>query len=361
MSLSLNDYDYELPDNYIARYPAEPRDSSRLMLINRSSHKIEHYSFRDLPSLLRAGDLLVLNDTKVIPARLIGRKKPGGHKSEIFLIEEKGEGLWIALVRPGKKIKQGDEIVFDAKKFECKIIDYAGRGERVVKFFYEGDFLENLNKYGITPLPPYILNARKNILKVTANKIPVEEPGDREHYQTVYAQSSGSVAAPTAGLHFTPNLIEDLKKVGIRFCYVTLHISAGTFLPIKTDKIEDHIMHTEFYNINEETCLEIQNARNEKRRIIPVGTTSVRTLESAILKTGFPLKPHKDKTSIFIFPPFDFKLTDVMVTNFHLPKSTLLLLVSAFAGRELILKAYKIAIENNYRFYSYGDVMLISD
>lgn len=359
MSIDLKDYDYILPEESIATEPVEPRDHSKLMFIDRYTQTIEHYHFYDLPKILKSGDLLILNDTKVIPARLFGHKKPGGHKVEIFLLEEKEPGIWLTLVRPGKKIKKNDEIVFVPKKFECKIIDYSDKGERLVKFYYEGDFWDNLNKFGVTPLPPYIINARKHNLKVTADKLSPEFPQDREHYQTVYADIPGSVAAPTAGLHFTKNLLEQLKNIGVIFANITLHVSAGTFLPVKADKIENHKMHTEFYSIEQKTCEDIYKAISEKRRIIPIGTTSVRTLESAIIKTGFPIKPHSDKTSIFIYPGFEFKITNAMITNFHLPRSTLLLLVAAFAGRELILKAYQNAIKNKYRFYSYGDAMII--
>ncbi len=359
MKIDLKDFDYYLPEERIARHPAEPRDNSKLMILDKEKKQIIHKHFFDLPSYLKSGDVLVVNKTKVIPARLFGHKKPGGHKVEIFLLEEKEPSVWLTLVRPGKKIKVGDEIVFAPKKFECKILNFAEKGERLVKFYHEGNFWDSLNLYGITPLPPYIINARKHELNTTSDKIPPELPEDREHYQTVYAKIPGSVAAPTAGLHFTEKLISDLEKAGIIFCNITLHVGAGTFLPIKSETIEAHKMHSEFYIIDNESSEILKRTSAEKRRIICVGTTSVRTLESAVLKFGIPPVPHSDFTSIFIYPGFEFKMTNGLITNFHLPKSTLLLLVSAFAGTDFILKAYKEAIDNNYRFYSYGDAMLI--
>lgn len=355
----ITDYDYELPERYIARYPEENRASSKLMLVDRKTHNISHYHFYDIVNFLKSGDVLILNKTKVIPARLLGNKKPGGHKAEVFLLEEKEKDVWIALVKPGKKIQKGDEIVFDPKNFECKVIDYGEKGERFVKFFYNGNFLGNLEKYGYTPLPPYILSARKHDKNAVSDKTPPEEVSDRKNYQTVFAEIPGSVAAPTAGLHFTNEIIDKLKTNGVEVCKVTLHVGAGTFLPIKSDNLSEHKMHKEFYNIDDEAAKIINDAVDKKKRIVTVGTTSTRTIESAALKIGLPLKSCTGETDLFIYPGFDFKLTQAMITNFHLPRSTLLILISAFADRNLIMRAYREAIESEYRFYSYGDAMMI--
>jgi len=352
--LSLNDYDYDLPPDRIARHPAERRDESRLLVVERASGRLEHRLFREIGDFLRPGDLLVLNDSRVIPARLYARRHPGGGRVEIFLVREIEPLLWLALVRPGKKIHKGDRLVIAPGKFEARIADYGGRGERLVRFETRGEDLNGLlEQYGHTPLPPYILKARK-----TASEPPDDTPEDRERYQTVYARAPGSVAAPTAGLHFTEELMADLESRGVGFARVTLHVGPGTFQPLTEEKLRTMRLHEEFYSVSEEAAARINEARRGGRRIIPVGTSSVRVLESACDEEG-RVAARSGATDLLIAPPYRFRLADALVTNFHLPRSSLLLLVCAFAGRETILRAYREAIERGYRFYSYGDAMLI--
>lgn len=356
MDVSL--FDYNLPRELIARHPSPERSASRLFVVNRQDGAFRHLHFYDLPDLLNPSDLLVLNDSRVIPARLMGKRLPGGGKAEILLLREKEPLLWEAMVRPGKKIKPGDRIVFEPKKLEADIVGYIGPGERLLKFSCRGDWWEILRETGLPPLPPYILKARRDDLHTDMAHTPLAEPEDRERYQTVYARANGSVAAPTAGLHFTPGLLDTIRKRGIKIAFATLHVGAGTFKPVETERVEDHKMHSEYYEISQETADNINSARETGGRVITVGTTAVRILESVADEKGH-VTASSDETDIMIYPGYEFKCSDALITNFHLPKSTLLMLVSAFAGRELILKAYREAIEKRYRFYSYGDAMII--
>jgi len=335
--LEVKDFDYFLPEELIAQKPVEPRDSSRLMVLNKKEKTIEHRFFRDIINYLGEGDLLVRNITKVIPARLYGKKTTGAN-IEILLLEKVDKGIWKALVKPGSKVKKGTEILFnDNLKAVCK--DWAEEGSRILEFNSVND--EEIFKYGRAPLPPYVKNRKISI----------------DRYQTVYSREMGSVAAPTAGLHFTESLLKKLKEKGVEFADVILHVGLGTFRPVKVEKIEEHKMHSETYYVPKETVEKIREYRKNKGRIIAVGTTSVRTLETI---ARLPEKDHyHGKTDIFIYPPFEFKFTDALITNFHLPRSTLLMLVSAFAGYEFILNAYRIAVKEKYRFFSFGDACFI--
>jgi len=335
--LEVKDFDYFLPEELIAQKPVEPRDSSRLMVLNKKEKTIEHRIFRDIINYLGEGDLLVRNITKVIPARLYGKKTTGAN-IEILLLEKVDKGFWKALVKPGSKVKKGTEILFnDNLKAVCK--DWAEEGSRILEFNSVND--EEIFKYGRAPLPPYVKNHKISI----------------DRYQTVYSREMGSVAAPTAGLHFTESLLKKLKEKGVEFADVILHVGLGTFRPVKVEKIEEHKMHSETYYVPKETVEKIREYRKNKGRIIAVGTTSVRTLETI---ARLPEKDHyHGKTDIFIYPPFEFKFTDALITNFHLPRSTLLMLVSAFAGYEFILNAYRIAVKEKYRFFSFGDACFI--
>ena len=334
-------YQYNLPQELIAQYPKEKRSTSRLLYLNKITGKISHHKFTDIYELLKSSDVLVLNRTKVIPARLLGKKSTGA-KVEIFLLTQKNEKTWECLVKPGRRLKTGTEVKF-SNEFKGKIIDRTEDGERLVEFKWEGDFWEILDKTGKTPLPPYI--KRESIEK------------DKKTYQTVYARERGSVAAPTAGLHFTRELLNKLKQKGIEILEVLLHVGLGTFQMVKTENIDEHKMHSEFCSITEETAKRINKARSEGRRIVTVGTTSTRTLESFVKKGILISGAHW--TDIFIYPGKKLQITDGLITNFHLPESTLLMLVSAFAGYENIMKAYQVAVNEKYRFYSYGDAMLI--
>ena len=335
--MRLKEFDYYLPKGLIAQKPAEPRDSSRLMVINRKTEEIEHRIFRDIVEYIDEGDLLVLNTTKVIPARLFGRKTTGA-KVEVFLLEKVSNGVWKCLVKPGAKLKPGAEVVFK-KSLKAKIVERCPDGTRIVDFNTNNDV--EIFSYGEVPLPPYIKN-------------PEVDP---TRYQTVFAKEEGAVAAPTAGLHFTKELIEKLKEKGVNFAEVVLHIGLGTFRPVKVENIEEHKMEEEFYMVPEETVRLIENTRKNGKRVIAVGTTVVRTLETiARLPKS---EKYSGKTDLFIYPPFEFKVVDALITNLHLPKSTLLMLVSAFAGLDLIKKAYKIAVEEKYRFFSFGDACFI--
>lgn len=335
--MEVKDFDYFLPKELIAQKPVEPRDSSRLMVLNKKEKTIEHRFFRDIINYLGEGDLLVRNITKVIPARLYGKKTTGAN-IEILLLEKVDKGIWKALVKPGSKVKKGTEILFnDNLKAVCK--DWAEEGSRILEFNSVND--EEIFKYGRAPLPPYVKNRKISI----------------DRYQTVYSREMGSVAAPTAGLHFTESLLKKLKEKGVEFADVILHVGLGTFRPVKVEKIEEHKMHSETYYVPKETVEKIREYRKNKGRIIAVGTTSVRTLETI---ARLPEKDHyHGKTDIFIYPPFEFKFTDALITNFHLPRSTLLMLVSAFAGYEFILNAYRIAVKEKYRFFSFGDACFI--
>ena len=348
----INDFDYELPKELIAQTPAEKRDFSRLMVVDRATGQVEHKHFYDVLDYLNQGDCLVLNNSKVLPARIFGVKEGTGAKIE-FLLTKRIEGdTWETMVRPGKRLKVGDVVSFsedDKKPFRAVIKDYGQDGTRIVKFEYEGIFLERLEELGQMPLPPYI--ERDN------NK------EDRERYQTVYCRHEGSVAAPTAGLHFTEELLQKAEAKGVRIAYVTLHVGIGTFRPVKVENIEEHHMHFEEYFIKKESVDIINDTIKRGDRIVSVGTTSTRTVESAAQfdeESGLWLvQPGHGNTDIFIYPGYEFKIIDSLITNFHLPKSTLLMLISALYNREDILRVYKIAVEEKYRFFSYGDAMFI--
>jgi len=342
--MRVSEFDYELPKELIAKFPAEPRDSSRLLVLNRRTGQIEHRIFRDIVNYLKPGDVLVLNDTKVIPARLYGELPTGG-KVELLLIRQVEPSVWEVMARPARKLKPGKEIIFDSE-LTGEVLAYVGEGRRLVKFrLPEGkEFMEKLDEIGHIPLPPYVERE--------------ETPEDRVKYQTVFARKEGSVAAPTAGLHFTPELLKQLKEMGIIIKTVTLHVGPGTFKPVKVERVEEHEMDYETYSVPPETAQEINRAKREGRRVIAVGTTVVRTLESAASKEGL-VKSGEGITNLFIYPGYRFKVIDALITNFHLPRSTLLMLVSAFAGKEKVLNAYREAVKMGYRFYSFGDAMFI--
>ena len=336
----LNDFNYELPEELIAQKPIEPRNSSRLMVLNPATQEISHEHFYDLQKFLTAGDTLIFNDTRVIPARLIGQKATGG-RVEIFLLHRIDATTWETLVKPGRKVLEGTEIFF-GEELSCKIIGRTDFGGRIVQFQFDGVFEEILDRLGETPLPPYIH----------------EKLEDIERYQTVYNRERGSAAAPTAGLHFTKEQMQELENFGVNLGFVTLHVGLGTFRPVQTENIENHQMHEEFYTVPESTAKLIHDTKLAGKKVIAVGTTSIRTLESAALD-NLNVEIGSNSTKIFIYPGYKFKIVDALITNFHLPKSTLIMLVSAFAGREFILKAYKEAVENRYRFFSFGDAMFI--
>lgn len=337
----VTDFDYELPQELIAQHPMEPRDHSRLLVVDKHTGEIQHKHFYDLVDYLRPGDVLVFNDTRVIPARLHGTKDTGAHV-EVFLLTRRDATDWEVLVRPGKKLQVGARINF-SDELSCEVIEHTDFGGRVVRFKYEGIFEEILDRLGETPLPPYI----------TA---PLE---DKERYQTVYNRERGSAAAPTAGLHFTKELLAKIKELGCEEVFVTLHVGLGTFRPVSEANIEDHKMHKEFYTVSQEAADAINKAKAEGRRIIAVGTTAVRTLESA--GADGTLRAGGNWTNIFIYPGYKFRFVDELVTNFHLPQSTLLMLVSTLATRDIMLATYKKAVEEKYRFFSFGDAMFITD
>lgn len=340
--MNLHDFYYELPEELIAQDPLEDRSSSRLMVLDRESKKIEHKVFKDITGLLRPGDCLVLNNTKVIPARLFGTKEGMTSEVEVLLLKRTEKDIWECLVRPGKKCRPGALLSFGDGLLKGEILDIGDDGNRHIKFTYEGIFEEILDKLGQMPLPPYI----KHKLK------------DKNRYQTVYAKYDGSAAAPTAGLHFTPELLKEIEEKGVNLAYVTLHVGLGTFRPVKVENILDHHMHSEFYQITKEAADTINETKRRGGRVICVGTTSCRTIESAADESG-RLSESSGWTDIFIYPGYKFKVLDALITNFHLPESTLLMLVSALAGREFILDAYKCAVEEKYRFFSFGDAMFI--
>lgn len=337
----VTDFDYELPQELIAQHPMEPRDHSRLLVVDKKTGEIEHKHFYDLVNYLKPGDVLVFNDTRVIPARLHGTKDTGAHV-EVFLLTRRDATDWEVLVRPGKKLQVGVKINF-SDELSCEVIEHTDFGGRVVRFKYDGIFEEILDRLGETPLPPYI----------TA---PLE---DKERYQTVYNRERGSAAAPTAGLHFTKELMQKIKEIGCEEVFVTLHVGLGTFRPVSEAKIEDHKMHKEFYTVSQEAADAVNKAKAEGRRIIAVGTTAVRTLEAA--GADGQLHAGSSWTNIFIYPGYKFRLVDDLVTNFHLPQSTLLMLVSTLSTREIMLQTYKKAVEEKYRFFSFGDAMFITD
>lgn len=337
----LSDFDYNLPEELIAQTPCQQRDHSRLMVLNRKDKSISHKHFYDLKQYLKKGDTLVFNDTKVIPARLIGHRAKTGGKVEVFLLRRTEGNRWETLVKPGKKAQIGNIIEF-SDELSCEVVDHTDFGGRIVEFKFDGIFEEILDRLGETPLPPYIH----------------EKLADKNRYQTVYARENGSAAAPTAGLHFTKELLEEIKAMGVNLAFVTLHVGLGTFRPVNVDNIEDHVMHKEFYHIEKEAADIINNTKKNGGRVIAVGTTSIRTLESAAKEDG-TIEPIADETGIFIYPGYKFKIVDAIVTNFHLPKSTLIMLISAFAGREYVLSAYEEAVLEKYRFFSFGDAMFI--
>lgn len=340
--MKTKDFYYDLPPELIAQTPLEKRDGSRLLTLDKTTGAIGHYHFYDLPQFLRPGDCLVLNNSRVLPARLIGHRDTGG-AAEILLLTDKGDNLWECLVRPGKKLRAGARVHFGDRQLEAEIQEVLPDGNRLVKFFYEGIFLEVLEQLGRMPLPPYIK----------------EELQDGERYQTVYSKVVGSAAAPTAGLHFTPELLEQVQAMGVKLAYVTLHVGLGTFRPVKVDDVEAHDMHSEFCAIPQETADMVNQTKANGGRIICVGTTSCRTIESFANEDGtLPVK--SGWTNIFIYPGYRFKCLDALITNFHLPESTLIMLVSALAGREHVLAAYEEAVRERYRFFSFGDAMFIS-
>lgn len=340
--MKLEDFDYLLPQELIAQEPVEPRDSSRLLVLKRESGKLQHRVFRDIVDFLRPGDLLVLNDTRVIPARLFGRREDTGGVIEVLLLTRKTFDTWEVLTKPGRKAKPGRRFIFGDGELKSEVIDIAESGNRIMRFFFDGTFENILERLGNIPLPPYIKR----------------EIGDTERYQTVYSKELGSVAAPTAGLHFTTELFSALHNMDVQIVSVTLHVGLGTFRPVHVETIEEHRMHSEYFRVSDDAAHIINTAKKEGRRIIAVGTTSVRILETAADPVG-RLTSGEGWTDIFIYPGYEFRCVDALITNFHLPKSTLLMLVSAFAGRGKVLNAYKEAIYTGYRFFSFGDAMLI--
>ena len=341
--MKTSDFYYDLPQELIAQTPMEKRDGSRLMTLDRRTGETGHRHFYDLPSLLRPGDCLIMNDSRVLPARLLGRRLPGGGACEVLLLTDKGENVWECLVRPGRKLRAGARMTFGDGSLTAEVAEELADGNRLVHFAYEGIFLEVLERLGKMPLPPYIK----------------EELQDQERYQTVYSKVLGSAAAPTAGLHFTPELLRELESKGVNLGYVTLHVGLGTFRPVKEEAIEDHDMHSEFCTVPPETAELINRTKAAGGRVICVGTTSCRTLESWAGEDGH-MEARSGWTNIYLYPGSRFKVMDGLVTNFHLPESTLIMLVSAFAGREAVLAAYREAVKERYRFFSFGDAMFIS-
>jgi S-adenosylmethionine:tRNA ribosyltransferase-isomerase len=343
--MRLTDFDYELPDELIARYPTEKREASRLLVVHRASQRLEDRHFSDILEYLNPGDCLVLNDTKVIPARLNGIRESTGAQVEIFL-NQRMQGIeeeWHALAGPAKKAKVGEHIRF-SPELRCLVVANAGPGEKIVRFEFEGDFLDKLEAVGAVPLPPYL------------KRDP--ERSDKTRYQTVYAKEPGAVAAPTAGLHFTPELLEQAAAKGVNIARLTLHTGLGTFKPVEVADITEHKMHFERYSVSEEAAELINQTRSQGGRVIPVGTTSVRTLETIADPEG-KVRAQSGESNIFIYPPYQFKAVDSMITNFHMPRSTLLMMISAFMGHELMRRCYDHALKEKYRFFSYGDAMLI--
>lgn len=340
--MKTSDFDYFLPEELIAQTPIEPRDHSRLLVYDRADHSVQHLHFYDLPRFLISGDVMVVNDTRVIPARLLGEKEETHVPVEILLLKRLEKDLWEALVRPGRRLAPGTWCSFGDGLLRAEIVDRAPEGARLVRFHYQGVFEEILDRLGQMPLPPYIH----------------ERLQDRERYQTVYAREEGSAAAPTAGLHFTPELLEQIREKGIEIVPVLLHVGLGTFRPVKEEDVSQHQMHVEHYEVTPEAAEKINRARAEGHRCVCIGTTSVRTLETVSTEDGLVHAQNGD-TGIFIMPGYHFKATDALVTNFHLPQSTLLMLISALMGREEALRVYRIAVEEKYRFFSFGDAMLI--
>ena len=336
------DFYFDLPEELIAQDPLEDRSGSRLLVLDKETGETEHHIFREIVNYLNPGDCLVINDTKVIPARLIGEKEGTGAKVEVLLLKRKENYIWETLVKPGRKMKPGARLVFGNGLLKAEVIGVVEEGNRLIRFEYEGIFEEILDQLGQMPLPPYITHQLE----------------DKNRYQTVYAKHSGSAAAPTAGLHFTPELLDEIKEKGVEIAHVTLHVGLGTFRPVKVENIQEHHMHSEFYRIEQSEADKINRAKEEGHRVICVGTTSCRTVESAADENG-RLRECSGWTEIFIYPGYKFKVLDALITNFHLPESTLIMLVSALAGREHVLAAYEEAIRERYRFFSFGDAMFI--
>ena len=340
--MKTSDFDFYLPEELIAQHPLEKRDYSKLMVLDKETGKIEHKHFYNVIEYLNQGDTLVLNNTRVMPARLIGEKAESGGKIEFLLLKRIEGDKWECLAKPGKRAKIGTEFVFGKGKLKCKVVDIVEEGNRIIEFSYDGIFEQVLDELGEMPLPPYI----------------TERLDDRERYQTVYSKEQGSAAAPTAGLHFTKELLEEVKKKGVNIAYVTLHVGLGTFRPVKVDDVNEHVMHSEFYNLEEEDAKIINDTKKRGNKIISVGTTSTRTLETIGDENGF-VKAQSGWTNIFIYPGYEFKVVDKLITNFHLPESTLIMLVSALAGKEKVMNAYNEAVKERYRFFSFGDSMII--
>lgn len=340
--MNVKDYDYDLPEELIAQDPLEDRSSSRLMVLDRQTGDVEHRHFTDILEYLHPGDCLVINNTKVIPARLFGVKEDTQAKIEVLLLKRKENDIWETLVKPGKKAKPGTKLVFGDGLLTAEVVDVVEEGNRLIQFHYDGIFEEILDQLGQMPLPPYITHQLK----------------DKNRYQTVYAKYDGSAAAPTAGLHFTKELLQKVKDMGVDIAEITLHVGLGTFRPVKVENVLDHHMHSEFYMVSQEAADKINRAKESGHRVIAVGTTSTRTLEAAADENG-RLHETSGWTEIFIYPGYQFKVIDALITNFHLPQSTLVMLVSALAGREHVLHAYEIAVKERYRFFSFGDAMLI--
>ena len=340
--MKTNDFYYDLPEELIAQDPLEDRSSSRLLVLDKKTGETEHHVFREIVNYLDPGDCLVINDTKVIPARLIGAKEETGAKIEVLLLKRGADDVWETLVKPGRKAKPGTRISFGDGLLTGEVVDIVDEGNRLIRFEYDGIFEEILDRLGQMPLPPYITHQLK----------------DKDRYNTVYAEHPGSAAAPTAGLHFTPELLEKIRDKGVDIAHVTLHVGLGTFRPVKVDDVENHHMHSEFYMIDETAAEKINRAKENGKRVICVGTTSCRTIESATEENG-RLKACSGWTDIFIYPGYQFKILDALITNFHLPESTLVMLVSALAGRDHVLAAYEEAVRERYRFFSFGDAMFI--
>ena len=341
--MKTSDFDFQLPEELIAQTPLAQRDSSRLLILDKRMGTVKHRHFYDLPQFLHPGDCLVLNDSRVLPARLIGHRPTGG-TCEVLLLVDRGEDRWECLVRPGRKLKPGAQVIFGDGQLTATVEAELNDGKRTIRFHYQGIFLEILEQLGKMPLPPYIK----------------AELSDQERYQTVYSKVAGSAAAPTAGLHFTPELLERIRAAGIKTCCVTLHVGLGTFRPVKAEDIQNHEMHSEFCIITRETADIINETKRSGGRVICVGTTSCRTIESFVAEDG-TISECSGWTNIFIYPGYKFKVLDALITNFHLPQSTLIMLVSALAGREHILEAYEEAVREKYRFFSFGDAMFITD
>lgn len=340
--MKTSDFYYELPQDLIAQTPLERRDSSRLLVMDRNTGNLSHKHFFDLPKYLCPGDTLVLNDSRVLPARLYGHRDPTGGAAELLLLKDLGAGQWECLARPGRKLKPGSKLIFGTGELTATVLEDLAEGKKRIQFYYDGIFLEVLEQLGKMPLPPYIK----------------EELEDGERYQTVYSRNTGSAAAPTAGLHFTPELLAQISEMGIDIAYVTLHVGLGTFRPVSAEQVTDHHMHSELCMISAESAAILNETKRRGGRVICVGTTSCRTLESLVAPDG-SFAEKSAWTDIFIYPGYQFKAMDGLVTNFHLPESTLVMLVSAFAGRDNVLSAYKTAVEQKYRFFSFGDAMMI--